>query len=82
MTHASRLLSLLAVLLGTACGGVDIGEECEMAGSTDECVSGAICTDESDGNVCREICDDHPDCPDDHSCNGVSSSSTKSCQPD
>lgn len=72
---------LLAFVLG-ACGGADIGESCDTPGSTDECVSDAICTNESAGGVCRQICDNHGDCPDAHSCNGVSGSSIKSCQPD
>jgi len=72
---------LLSLALG-ACGGADIGEACDTAGSADECVGGAICTNEADGNYCRETCADTADCPAMHSCNGVSGSSTKSCQPD
>ena len=78
------LLFLFLPLLSAACGGgADIGQECDTAGSTDQCVGGAICTnEEADINRCREICDDDLDCPAMHSCNGVSGSSTKSCQPD
>lgn len=70
------------MLVLSACGGADIGEACDTSGSMDECVGGAICTNESLGGVCREVCDTHEECPVDHSCNGVSGSSTKSCQPD
>ena len=64
------------------CGTADIGEECDGAGSTDDCVDGAICTNESDKNVCRVICEDDMDCnADTESCNGVTSSNIKSCQP-
>jgi hypothetical protein len=43
----------------------------------------AICTnDDGDTAFCRQICDEHEDCPTGESCNGVSGSSTKSCQPD
>ena len=73
---------MLGLVLALGCGGADIGEECDEGGSTDECVEGAICTNESDGSRCREICDDHPECPDGYSCNGVTGSSIKSCQPD
>ena len=46
-------------------------------------VDGAICTNESgEGAFCREICEEHADCPADHSCGGISGTSTKSCQPD
>jgi hypothetical protein len=75
-------LGLSLSLPVAACGGADIGEECDGVGSEDDCVGGAICTNSGDTAVCREICDDHPDCPVGHSCNGVSGTSTKSCQPD
>lgn len=65
----------------SACGGQDIGQECEGPGSEDDCASGAICTNESDVNVCREICVVQEDCPAPLNCNGVSGTSTKSCQP-
>lgn len=75
------LTSVLALFL-LACGGQDIGQECEGAGSEDDCVSGAICTNESgDRNVCREICEVQEDCPAGLNCNGVTGSSAKSCQP-
>ena len=84
LRHAVGCAALMAAtLLTTHCGGADIGEDCEGVGSSDDCVSGAICTnEEGDAQRCRDICDDDLDCPDAHGCNGVSGSSTKSCQPD
>jgi hypothetical protein len=70
----------VALALG-ACGGADVGEECEVGGSEDECVSGAVCTNDSEGLRCREICVVKEDCPADFDCNGVTSTSIKSCQP-
>ena len=69
--------------LAVACGGADIGEECEEGGSTDECVSGGVCTNDSEGLRCREICDTDADCENttDWSCNGITGTSIKSCQP-
>ena len=65
------------------CGGADIGEDCDDVGSGDECVSNAVCTNEADGaSRCREVCEDDDTCPAMHHCNGVSGTSTKSCQPD
>ena len=72
------LLTLLA-----ACGGAEIGASCDDVGSTDECVDYAVCTNEADGrNSCRYLCKEKSDCASDHSCNGISGSSLKSCQPD
>ncbi len=76
---ASIFLSL--ALLLTGCGSADVGEECDTAGATDECVDGAICTNDAT-NVCRLVCEVQDDCPTNYSCNGVSGSSIKSCQPD
>jgi len=81
-----RALAPLALLLSVACSDGDIGEECGEAGDTDECVDGAICTnegdDEGEGAVCRALCEEHEDCADDERCNGVSQTNLKSCQPD
>lgn len=74
-----------SVLFGMALlGGCasDIGEECEDTGSSDECVDGAICTNEEGGPVCREVCDADEDCASDEHCNGVAGTNIKSCQPD
>ena len=68
----------------SGCGGAELGESCDDVGKTDECVDGAVCTKqgEGDGAACRAVCDQHEDCPPGHSCNGVSGTSLKSCQPD
>lgn len=83
--HATQLtrLALLVALASafTACGGAEVGESCDEAGSTDECVDDAICTNEDGRAVCRILCAEQVDCPVDHSCNGVSGSNLKSCQP-
>jgi len=76
------ILCLFAALL-IACGEGEVGDPCDEAGSEDECVDGAICTNEAGGdNVCREICEDQDDCPAGYSCNGIEGSNKKSCQPD
>lgn len=75
------LLTPVLALFLFACGGQDVGQECEGPGSEDDCVSGAICTNESSMNVCREICEVQEDCPMPLNCNGVTGSGTKSCQP-
>ena len=81
-----RTLAMICMvwLLVAACSSdSEIGESCDSVASTDECVEDAICTNEEDDTaVCRLICEDQEDCPADHSCNGVSGTSTKSCQPD
>lgn len=86
MTLSLRTLSV-ALLLGAGllvagCGAPDLGEACDTAGSLSECVDGAVCTNESPGNVCRKVCELMDDCPTGYSCNGVTGGSTKSCQPD
>lgn len=75
---------LLCVTLGLlGCGASEIGEECDTPNDVDECVDGAVCTNEADGvNRCRKECRDMPDCPTGTSCNGISGGSRKSCQPD
>jgi hypothetical protein len=73
---------LCAALLSPGCGSPDIGEECDDVGSTDACEDGALCTNEDQGAVCRKLCDATEDCPANHSCNGVSGTNLKSCQPD
>ena len=75
-----RLLAFVLVLAG--CGGAEVGESCDDVGSTDECVDKAICTNEGDGAVCRALCEEKADCPQNHGCNGISGSNRKSCQPD
>jgi hypothetical protein len=81
-----RLITSLFLVLSLAaagCGAAEIGEDCETAGSTDDCVDGAVCTnEEGDINRCRAICDAEEDCDLGEGCNGVSGTSIKSCQPD
>jgi hypothetical protein len=81
-TSLRSVLAAGLLALAMACGGAEIGETCDDQGSTDECVDDAVCTNEDDGAVCRALCDEHEDCPDGHSCNGISQTSLKSCQPD
>ena len=82
-TLLPRCLALVLFCAVAACGGAEVGEDCDDEGSTDECVDGAICTNESgDKAVCRLLCKEQEDCPADHACNGVSETSRKSCQPD
>lgn len=76
-------------LLTLGCGGVaDIGEPCDGVGSTKDCVSGAICTDDGRdgvgaGTTCRRICEDDTICGASESCLPVDNTdiNTKSCQP-
>ena len=78
----TRTLALALFLLALGCGGADVGEECDEAGKTDECVDGAVCTnEEGDRSRCRLLCKDKVDCSDGHDCNGVSGTNLKSCQP-
>jgi hypothetical protein len=77
----SVMLVLASVLL-VACGSAEVGEECDDAGETDECEDDAICTNEDSGAVCRWLCDETSMCAAGHTCNGVSGSNLKSCQPD
>lgn len=76
-----RTLVVFALLLG-GCGSAEIGEECDDIGKADECEDGAICTNEASGGVCRAVCAETTDCPANHTCNGVSGTNVKSCQPD
>ena len=75
-------LAPLAFVFAVACDDGDIGEECGEPGEMDECVDGAICTNEGEGAFCRALCKEQEDCPDDESCNGVSDTKLKSCQPE
>jgi hypothetical protein len=79
-----RLIATIIFSLALiGCGASEIGEDCDTAGSEDDCVDGAICTnEEGDINRCREICERHEDCELGESCNGISGSSIKSCQVD
>jgi hypothetical protein len=63
--------------------GTPIGDPCDNPGQTDECVDGAVCTNESSsqGNLCRALCDDQEDCPEGFQCSGITSGNLKSCKP-
>jgi hypothetical protein len=77
-----RFLALVGLLAAVACSGdAEIGEGCDTAGSTDDCVDGAICTNTETGAVCRRQCNDDAQCTATESCNGVSNTNIKSCQP-
>ena len=83
MSRRTRWSLLAALLLAVpACGESEIGEECDTAGSQDDCEGGALCTNEGGGAVCRALCAEQDDCPPGHACNGVSGTNLKSCQPD
>ena len=78
-----RVLLLSTLLLAAVgCGKGDVGDSCDDEGKQDECVDGAICTNESDGAACRALCEEQEDCPAGEACNGVSNTNLKSCQPD
>jgi hypothetical protein len=72
----------LVVSLLVGCGSAKIGEGCDEIGQSDECEDGAICTNEASGGVCRAVCAGTEGCAAGHTCNGVSGTSVKSCQPD
>jgi hypothetical protein len=77
----ASVLSPVALLLVTACGDPEVGEECDDAGSSTECEHGAICTNEDGRAICRASCLEQEDCPPGYACNGVSGTNLKSCQP-
>ncbi len=77
-----QIFSLLGLLAVFSCSGkADLGEECDTAGSTDDCVDGTICTNDSGGLRCRRMCNDDLQCTSLEACNGVSGTNIKSCQP-
>lgn len=66
-----------------ACGGAEVGEECDTSGNTDECVENAVCGDSGDNTgvlKCLKVCVDQADCAADEECNGVSGGSLKGCR--
>lgn len=76
------IAGMLALSLSAFGCGTDLGAMCDVPGS-DECVDGAMCTNESGGGAtCRAICLEHADCAEDESCNGVENTNIKTCQPD
>jgi hypothetical protein len=76
-----------------ACGPSDVGGPCNRAGTSEDCVEGAICaTDQSmegspsdpvwETHTCRAICDEQRDCPHGEECRGVTgASAVRACQP-
>lgn len=82
----NRLLGLAMVAciaLAAACASDGaVGDACDKAGTADGCESGAICANDANGNnYCRKTCTDQAQCSAVESCNGISGSSTKACQP-
>jgi hypothetical protein len=81
----NRALGLVTLLFALGCGSdpAPIGSACSTASSFDECVTGAVCTNGPDNSfTCRKICVGQEDCNQaTENCNGISGSSTKSCQP-
>jgi len=77
-------LALVAFAPLAGCSGAgEVGEACDKSNSRDECVDGAVCTNEADDtNRCRVLCTKQADCKAETSCNGISGGSNKSCQPD
>jgi hypothetical protein len=78
---AGSALALASLLLVTACGDPEVGEECDDVGSSTECEDGAICTNQNGESICRASCMEQEDCPRGFACNGVSGTNLKSCQP-
>jgi hypothetical protein len=81
----NRAIAILLACMSTAfagCGSPGLGETCDKAGSTDACEDGLVCTNESDRNTCQQLCTDQAQCTAGLSCNGVSGTNLKSCQPD
>lgn len=77
---------VLAALGTLSCGSDgELGETCDTRGSTEQCAVDLVCTrdEKLTGNetpVCLKQCDDQSQCAADEDCNGVSNTSTKSCQ--
>jgi hypothetical protein len=72
----------IALALAVGCGAGEVGDACSEPGNVDQCVDGAVCHDRDSGDdpgVCRFICTDDRDCPDDGSCEDVRDSPYKGC---
>jgi hypothetical protein len=81
-TRAIAILIACMPAASAGCGSPGLGETCDKAGATDACEDGLVCTNESDRNVCRQLCTDQAQCAAGLGCNGVSGTNLKSCQPD
>lgn len=82
--RSSFVFAVLALsVLAAGCGSKgEVGESCDTRGSVDECVDGAICSQQSDAaSACLKTCTDDAQCGADEACNGVEGSSTKACRP-
>jgi hypothetical protein len=80
--HVQRYFTILFVsLFLTSCGGKGELGDGDTPSSKDECVDGAVCSNDGDSNHCRKLCTDQAQCGSNESCNGISGSSLKSCQP-
>ena len=74
-------LTLLCVLVACS-SGKKIGDACSNVGKTDECTSGAVCSQQDKGGaVCLPICSQQTDCPSGDECDGVDNSNLKACRP-
>lgn len=77
-----KILFPVSLLVLASCGSPKIGESCKTAGDATACVSGAMCTNNAaGGNTCRKSCTADSECATTEQCNGVSSTTIKSCQP-
>ncbi len=72
---------VLALVAACSSDPIVVGGACKNAGKTEECVDKAICSNDKGGTYCRATCTDQAQCSATESCNGVTGSSTKSCQP-
>lgn len=75
--------AVVVVATLVACGGADVGEECDEEGKADkECVDGAVCGKDKTGKLmCLTQCTTDIDCPAGYQCSGVSNTNLKGCRP-
>ena len=82
-TLLRRTLATTLLLLTTACGKAELGEECDEKGSTDACVEGLVCDTKGAATgetTCLQICEEDSDCNTvTETCTGVSGSNLKAC---
>ncbi len=86
MTFLSRfvpVLTLCLLALPGCGGGGAVGDACDAPGDSTDACDGGICGDNGAGELeCLVICDEHEDCADGESCNGVEGSNMKGCRTD
>jgi hypothetical protein len=82
MSVRSRLVTMLGcVVLLSACGAGEIGEDCDSEADTDECVDGAFCAKTKSGDLqCMQVCVEQSTCASKTECTGAKGT-TKVCQP-